>query len=491
VQHGDPAVWASAVAALLVVASLATPLSRRLGVPALLLFLVLGMLAGSEGVGGIPLDDYELVYQLGSAALVLILFNGGLHTPPAMLRRATGPAVLLSTLTVVGTAAIVAVAGWLLGLPAPIAILTGAVVSPTDAAAVFSVLGSSGVRLQERTRATLEVESGLNDPMAVLLTVVATDAVLRGVGPDAETVWLLAAQGGVGVLGGLACGWVGRWILRRGELPAAGLYPVLTTALAFGAFGLTALLHGSGYLGVYLAGVVIGDGRLPHRSTVRGFHEGLAWLAQVVMFLLLGLLASPSRIWPLADEGLVLALVLAFVARPLAVLLALVPFPYTRAERVFVAWVGLRGAVPIVLATYPAILGVPGGDHVFDLVFFVVLATSLLPGATVPWLARFLGLDSGLPPAPEPRVELVSHREGPGDFVWYLVTAASAAAGASVDELPLPDGCRIVLLLRGDDVVSLAADTVLRADDHACVLVPAGERAFVDLVFGRVQAEDV
>ena len=490
-EHGDPAVWASAFAALLVFASLVTPLSRRLGVPALLLFLVLGMLAGSEGIGGIPLDDYELVYQLGSAALVLILFNGGLHTPPAMLRRTAGPALLLSTVTVLATAAIVAAAAWALGVPPAIAVLTGAVVSPTDAAAVFSVLGSSGVRLREGTRATLEVESGLNDPMAVLLTVVATDAILRGVRPDAATALLLALQAGVGVLGGLACGWGGRWLLRRGELPAAGLYPVLTTAIAFGAFGLTALYHGSGYLAVYLAGVILGDGRLPHRSTVRGFHEGLAWLAQVAMFLLLGLLAFPSKLWPVAGAGLGIALVLAFVARPVAVLLALAPFSYLRAERVFVAWVGLRGAVPIVLATYPVILGVPGGDHVFHLVFFVVLATSLLPGATVAWLARRLGLDSGLPPAPEPRVELVSHREGPGDFVWYLVTPASAVAGATVDELPLPDGCRIVLLLRGDDVVPLAADTVLRADDHACVLVPAGERGFVDLVFGRVQAVDV
>ncbi len=476
--------WLAAAGALLLLAGVLSPMSRRLGIPGLLIFLVLGMLAGSDGIGGIPFDDYELAFRLGTIALALILFDGGLNTPAAALRIAGGRAFLLATLGVVITAGVVAVAGHLLGFSWPVAMLIGSIVSSTDAAAVFSVLRGSGVRLEARTGATLEVESGLNDPVAVLLTIAATDAALG----HHTTAWNVAVGSVVslvvGAAAGAGSGWLGLAVLRRVRLPATGMYPVLTVAVAFVAFGVATLLNGSGFLAVYLAGIVLGLGALPYRSSVRVVHDGLAWLSQLSMFLMLGLLVFPSRMGSLADEGLIIAAVLAAVARPLAVLLLLAPFTASLAERCFVAWVGLRGAVPVVLATYPVLAGVPDGTTIFHLVFFITLASSLVPGATVAWLARRLKLGrtgERLPPA---SIELVSRRAYPGDFVWYVVAHPSAVAGAAVRDLPLPETCLLVLILRRDALVPARGDTVLREGDQVCVFVPEAERALLDLLFG-------
>jgi len=371
----------------------------------------------------------------------------------------------------------------------PLALLVGAVVSSTDAAAVFSVLRGSGVRLKETTGATLEVESGLNDPAAVALTVMATELVLGTETAGPRLVLVAGVELGIGVAGGLAAGYAGRALLRVAGLPAAGLYPVLTLAIACTAFGVTTVLHGSGFLAVYLAGVVLASGPLPYRAGIRRVHDALAWLAQLLMFLLLGLLVFPSRLVPLAGRGLLLGAALALVARPVAVLVALLPVTAPWRERLFVAWVGLRGAVPIVLATYPVLRHVPAADELFHLVFFVVLVNSIVPGATVAWLARRWGLATREPVAPPASVELVSLRDYPGDFVWYRVHRASAAAGALVGELPLPGGCVLTLLLRADAVVAPTADVRLAEGDLVCVFAVRAERSFVDLVFGR--EEDV
>jgi potassium/hydrogen antiporter len=480
----------AALGALLIVAVIASPLPQRLGVPALAVFLVIGMAAGSEGVVGIPFDDYDLAFRLGAVALVLILFDGGLNTPLPVFRRVLWPAVALATVGVVLTAAVITIAGTMLGISLPISLLIGSVVSSTDAAAVFSVLRGSGVRLQEKTGAVLEVESGLNDPMAMMLTVLTTEVVLgtRGMG-GGETVGFLITQFGFGILGGCVLGWAGRALMRRVHLPVAGLYPVLTIGIAFAAFGLPSVLDGSGFLAVYLAAIVLGSGSLPYRAGVRRVHDAFAWLAQILMFLMLGLLVFPSRLIPMLPGGTIVAMVLALVARPAAVLLSLWPFDFTWRERFFIAWVGLRGAVPIILATYPVLRGVPDAEGIFHLVFFVVVVNTLLPGATVAWLARRFGVAQRLVSTPPASIELISLRDYPSEFVWYTIQRASAVAGAQVRDLPLPTGCVLTLMLRADEVVAPRGATRLEVGDHVCVFVSRAERPLVDLLFGHGEGE--
>lgn len=484
---GEPAATAAILAVvglLLVLAGLASPLTSRLGVPVLVVFLALGMVAGSEGIGGIPLDDYELAFRLGTIALVLILFDGGLNTAPAALRRAALPAGLLATVGVVATAGIVMLAGIALGLAPVAAMLVGAVVSSTDAAATFSVLRSSGVRLRESTAATLEVESGLNDPMAILLTMIATEIALERTVGIGGVMRLLVEQFGVGTVIGVGLGYGARALLRSVQLPAAGLYPVLTVAIAFLSFGVATLLRGSGFVAVYATGLVLAAGSIPYGVGVRRVHDALAWLAQIMMFTLLGLLVFPSKLLPELGVGLGLAFVLAFVARPLAVapILALLRVP--RHENAFISWVGLRGAVPIILGAYPAVAGYPDGDEIFHLVFFVVLATSFVPGATVGWVAERLGIANPGPPPPSASVELVSLRELPGDFVWYDVAPVSAIADSFVRDVPLPEGCLVTLVMRDLEVVVPRGSTQFLAGDQVCIFVLPEGRPLLDLLFG-------
>jgi cell volume regulation protein A len=474
----------AAIGILLALAGLVSPVSGRFGVPALVTFLALGVLAGSEGIGGIPFDDYGLAFRLGSIALVLILFDGGLNTSPIVFRRAVRGAGLLATLAVLLTALVMAGFGMLLGLPLQLALLIGAVVSSTDAAAVFSILRNSGVRLERGTAATLEVESGLNDPMALFLTIVATEIALGTDAGLADFGLLFVVQLVVGVLVGGAIGFGGRAILRVVRLPAGGLYPVLTVALAFLAFGVTTLLEGSGFLAVYLAAVSLAAAPIPYKAGVRRVHDALAWLSQILMFVMLGLLVFPSRLVPTTLHGLALAVALAFVARPLAVFAVLAPLRTPWREQVFIAWVGLRGAVPIVLATYPVLRGVTAGDQIFHLVFFVVLVNSLIPGASVAWLARRLGLGGPARRAATASVELVSLRELPGEFRWYLVSPASAVAEACVRDLALPEGCVVTLVVRGATVIAPRGSTTFLPGDEVCVFAIPSSRSLLDLLFG-------
>lgn len=390
---------------LLGLAALFSRASARAGLPVFLLFLGLGMLAGSEGLGGIEFEGYGLSFRLGTLALVLILFDGGLNTSMAALRQGVRPAAVLATAGVALTAGLVAVGAWLLGFPWPAAFLVGAVVSSTDAAAVFSVLRGSGVQLRQRLATILELESGLNDPMAVVLTLVLTEALAEGehlgvsvTGLLLEIPIQLAVGAGVGVAAGLAF----RRLLRASRLPAGGLYPVLTLGFSLLTFGAATVLHGSGFLAVYLAGMVLGNSHLPYRANLLSFHDAAAWCGQVTMFLVLGLLVFPSRLLQVAGTGLALAFLLGFVARPLAVFLCLAPFRYPWRETAFVGWTGLRGAVPIILAIFPVLAGVEGAKPLFDIVFFVVVVSALVPGGTVGWAARRLGLTEDRPPPPRP-----------------------------------------------------------------------------------------
>ncbi|MEO7084864.1 MAG: potassium/proton antiporter [Gemmatimonadaceae bacterium] len=393
VEPLTPALVIAAFGLLLTVAVSLSRASVRLGVPLALGFIVIGVLAGSEGIGRIPFENYHVTFQIGVGALVLILFDGGLNTPASAVAEVAAPAGVLATVGVVLTALLTAFAAHLLAFPWPTALVLGAIVSSTDAAAVFSVLVASGTHLKKRVAHLLELESGLNDPMAVILTTALTANLLV---PGSETIPRMIrdvlSELVIGAVLGWAVGRLGRWRVNKVTLPAAGLYPVFTLGVACLAYGLPTLLHGSGFLAVYVAGITLGNGELPEGASLRRVHDAMGWLSQIVMFLLLGLLVFPSRLLAVAETGLALALLLAFVARPLVVAICLAPFRYPPREIAYVGWVGLRGAVPIILATIPVMSGAPGARSLFDVVFFVVVVGSILPGSTVPWVTRKLGL---------------------------------------------------------------------------------------------------
>nr|WP_245393668.1 potassium/proton antiporter [Allomeiothermus silvanus] len=390
------------VSALLLLASvLVSRISDRLGVPALVVFTGLGMLAGSDGPGGIYFDDARIAQGLGVVALVIILYSGGLDTDWRKVRPVVWQAVSLATLGVALTAALVGLFAILvLELPPLIGFLLGAIVSSTDAAAVFSVLRAGGVRLQERLQSLLELESGSNDPMAVLLTVGLIELILQRAG-GLELAGLFVKQLGLGVLLGFALGHLMTWVLRRLAPQNNGLYFTLSLALALLCYSVVAVLGGSGFLAVYLAGLVVGQQELRSKADLRLFHEGLAWLMQIVMFLTLGLLVFPSQLPPVLLEGTLSALFLILVARPLSVLLSLWWFRLPWNELLLVGWVGLRGAVPIVLATFPLLAGVAGANQLFNLVFFIVLSSVALQGPTLNAVARWLGLEEPATPQPD------------------------------------------------------------------------------------------
>ncbi|MGB0515013.1 MAG: potassium/proton antiporter, partial [Wenzhouxiangellaceae bacterium] len=387
--------WLLTLAGLLILVSvLFSRPSEKIGFPAVLLFLGLGLLAGQW----LPLEfsDHSLAFRIGTVGLVLILFDGGLNTPWRTARAHLGPASVLATLGVAGTALIVALAGRAFGLDWAEALLVGAIVSSTDAAAVFSSLRGSNVQLRRRVGATLELESGLNDPMAVILTITLTAVLLE---PDAfgwtSLLLDIAIQLAVGLGAGLAIGWLGQQMLARIRVPAAGLYPAMTLALALLAFGLPTLFLGSGFLAVYVAALMLGNRRLPYRAGILRVHDALAWLGQITMFLVLGLLAVPGLLASSGLLGVALGLVLALVARPLVVAICLAPFRFAPRETGFIAWTGLRGAVPILLASYPVMSGVAGAVELFHLVFFIVVFNAVIPGATIRWAVSLFKVERG------------------------------------------------------------------------------------------------
>ena len=460
--------------------------TERIGVPVVLIFLALGVAAGSEGLGGIAFENYGLAFRLGTIALVLILFDGGLNTPLPAVRQALRPAALLASVGVVGTAGLVGIGARVAGFEWPQALLLGAIVSSTDAAAVFSVLRGSGISLKRRVGTTLEVESGANDPVAVILTIGLTQSLITGDGiPGFELVGSMVMQLVVGGVLGAAIGFGGRELLARVRLPAGGLYPALTLALACLAFGVTTLLWGSGFLAVYLAAVILGNGALPFRPGLLRVHDALAWLSQIAMFLVLGLLAFPSRLIEVAWTGLGLALFLAFVARPLIVALCLAPFPYTARDVVYVGWVGLRGAVPIILATYPVLAGAPGAERIFDVVFFIVVVNALVPGGTVPWVTRWLGLESRDPPRAQAVLQIESMQPLSGELMSFYIDAALPVSGIPISELPFPEGSAATLIVRGQELIAPKGSTRLESGDHVYVFSRPEDRPFIQLLFGH------
>jgi potassium/hydrogen antiporter len=472
------------VGLLVAFSALTSRFSGRLGVPLALIFLIVGMLAGEDGLG-LQFQNYALTFQLGTVALVLILFDGGLNTPQTVVKAGVRPAALLATVGVVITAVTMAVGAWGLGLDARYAALLGAIVSSTDAAAVFAVLRGSGIQLRRRVGITLELESGLNDPMAVLLTVTATRFLITGEEPTWWLIFDVVRELGVGLGCGLGIGFGTRALVKRARLAAGGLYPVVTLALALLAYAVPTLIGGSGFLAVYVCAVIVGNAALPYRAGILRVHDAAAWVAQVGMFLLLGLLVTPRRLLDVASLGLLLGLGMAVVARPLAVLVCLLPFRYPRKELAYIAWVGLRGAVPIILATYPVMARAQGAAEIFHLVFFIVVVNALVPGTTIRWITDRLGLRSAEPPPPPAVLEITSTMQLDGKVLAFFVDKASAASGVPIRDLPFPPGTSVMVIVRGGALLAPKGDVVLAPGDHLYVVAAPADEPLVRLIFGQ------
>ena len=388
---------------LVILSILTIKLSNRFGIPSLVLFLAIGMLAGSDGLGGIAFDNPSLVRSLGITALVLILFAGGLDTEWAAVRPILWQGLSLSTIGVLITALLVGVfVSWVQGFSFLEGLLLGAIVSSTDAAAVFMVLRARKAKIPRRLIQLLEFESGSNDPMAVVLTIALIRLLTEPATSFGELVVFFVMQMGVGTVLGIAMGEIMRRLFNALDLELEGIYPVLSVALALLTYGLTDYLDGSGFLAVYLAGLVMQRKPFTHQQSVLRFHDGLAWLMQVTMFLALGLQVFPARLVPIAGAGILISLFLIFIARPASVHTALVFSPVSLREQTLVAWAGLRGAVPIILATFPLVAGIEKADMIFHMVFFIALTSVVMQGTAIPWLTRLLKIGGPQPNPQEP-----------------------------------------------------------------------------------------
>jgi len=456
----------------------------RVRVPGLILFLGLGMLVGSDGIGGVGFDDVELTRTLGTIGLVLILYEGGLTAGWREIRPVLGTALSLATVGTLITSLIAGLAAHLLfDLGALESLILGAAIAATDSAAIFAVL--RGSTLRRKVARALEGESGMNDPVAVLL-VTGFIAWIEEPGYGlSDMVFEFVGDLGIGAAVGIAVGYAARWAFMRLDYPTDGLYPVASMAFAALSFGIADVAHGSGFLAVYLTGLALGTGIVPGRRTITAFHQGLSWVAQISLFFLLGLLVFPSELGDVAFEGLALALVLIFVARPVATLIATAFADLRMTERAMLSWAGLRGAVPIWLATLPVIAGVEGSELVFNVVFFVVVTSTLLQGVTFEPLAKRLGLTTNAPALPQSLLETGRIQELGGEVLGFRVDPGDAAVGHMVKELGLPREALMNLIVRDGEAVLPRGSTVIEAGDELHLVVRKETRGAIGAITRR------
>lgn len=472
-------------AAVLLAAVAAVRLVTRAGLPSLLIYLAIGVAIGEGGLG-LPFEDADLAQVLGTLALAIILAEGGLTTDWKVVRPVAPLAAVLATAGVfVSVAVTTGLVYVVLDVDLRTAIVLGAVASSTDAAAVFSVLRQLPVR--GRLRATVEAESGFNDPpVIILVTVVTSDAweTAGALGIAGQIVLQLV----VGLAVGAAVAAAGIWLLARGALPSSGLYPLATLAFAFLAFAVSGVAGGSPIMAIYVAAVVLGNARLPHRSTTESFAEGLAWLAQIGLFIMLGLLASPDRLLDALPTALVVGAALTLVARPVSVVLCATPFRVPWRDQAFISWAGLRGAVPIVLASIPMSVGLPGAERIFDVVFLLVVLFTLLQAPTLPWVARVTG--AAMPQHPrDVAIESAALDELDAALLQFSVPERSRLVGVEVSELRLPPGAAVSLLLRGGEIFAPGPTTDLRAGDHVLVAAARADRESIERRLRAVSAD--
>lgn len=467
----------------LALAIIGTRYAYRFGVPVILFFIFAGVLAGSEGVGGVEFENYQLAQLVGTLSLVVILFDGGFHTERKLFRLGLGPGLTLATLGTFAAAALVGVFAvlvfgfsWVQGL------LLGSVVSSTDAAAVFATLRKQNLSLKKRVQSVLELESSSNDPPAVYLTVAFTALLLRGEAPGWSLLGGFVLQMGLGLALGLLGGYGAAWLFKRLRFDLPSLYPLLALVAAVFIFAATNLAYGSGFLAAYVAAVVLGNEALPFKPLISRALDGFSWLAQILMFFTLGLLVFPSRLWEVALPAIGLALFLMFVARPLATGLLLTGSGLDLRERALVSWAGLRGAVPIVLAIYPLMQGVERSHTIFNIVFFVVILSVLVQGTTIGWLARRLRLHLPAQAVPPVQVELASWHVFDGDIALHRVESHSVA-GRALRELDLPLDVVAMLIVRADHLIPPRGSTVLEPGDFVYFFAKEKDRPALDRLF--------
>ncbi|ARI78202.1 potassium/proton antiporter [Halobacillus mangrovi] len=480
------------VALLLIISIVVTKFSSRLGVPSLVLFIAVGMIVGSDGLGFLYFDNPEIAQLVGVFALIVILFEGGMLTKWNDIRSVIGPSVTLATAGVVLTTGIVAIAAkYILHITWLEALLLGSIIGSTDAAAVFAVL--KGKNIRGKLEATLEAESGTNDPMAVFLTIAFIQLLTI---PDVN-IWGMVGsffwQMGAGLVVGAMVGYLASYSLNRINLDSSGLYPLFALGFAFLAYSASSLIQASGLLAVYVAAVFIGNAELAYRYSILRFHEGFGWMAQILMFIILGLFVFPSEVFtlPVMIDGLIVAIVLILIARPVATFISLAGFKFDTKEKLFLSWAGLRGAVPIVLAIFPMLAEIENSQVIFNVVFFTVLISTLVQGSTITWLAERLKLVSEKMTNPIHSLELISIGKTNVEMMEFEVMAHNQIVGQTLENMELPDRALINAIIRDGDVITPYGQTEIKTGDTLYILVSRSSKKEVRKLLEAVRTQEV